>query len=316
MRALITGAAGFCAKHLASRLGRQPGAVIAGLDLLPTAVSSHFADYFPADITDAGAVAAIVTDFKPDVVFHLAGVGLGSSNRNHAQGTIYKVNTVGAVNVLEAVLRHAPGCVVLLAGSAAEYGSVPESVLPVVESASCCPETPYGISKYAATLAGLNFSSRHGMKVVIARAFNIVGPGMPEGMLVADLIARAKQALQSPGMAVVQAGDLRSERDFVAVSDVVEAYVRLAGSGYWGEIFNICSGRPCSVQVVAEMLFANAPRRIVLEVNPSLVRPGQMEKFYGSYEKARRAIGYEPSVSLQHALQLTWEREMSVPACV
>jgi GDP-4-dehydro-6-deoxy-D-mannose reductase len=315
MRALVTGAAGFCGKHLALRLSQEAEVVIGGLDVVtPSVTGFPFDEFYKTDITDSVAVSAAIGEFRPDFLFHLAGTGGGSSSENGAEATIYSVNTVGAITVLEAVLNYAPECTVLIAGSAAEYGLAADT-LPVTENTRCCPESAYGISKYAATQAALAFRHRFGINVVITRAFNIIGPGIPRSMLVGALIDRARRALREPEVAVVEIGDVASERDFVAVTDVVDAYIRLARGRFWGEVFNICSGRPCSVRAVAEMLLANASRPIALKINPSLVRSSRARTFYGSHEKATQAIGYHPSTNLQEALRATWEGEMGVAIC-
>jgi len=316
MRALITGAAGFCGRYLVSRLSREPGVTVAGLDITPAPQTGiPFADYFPASITDPKSVEDALTDFRPDFLFHLAGIGLGSSTNNVPQARIFEVNSVGTVTLLEAALHRVPDCRVLLVGSAAEYGPVADHALPVVETTYCQPESAYGISKFAATLAGLNAYRQHGLKVVVARPFNVLGPGMPTGLVVSDLISRAARALELTGPAVVEVGDLSTERDFIAAEDVVNTYVGLLRGDFWGEIFNICSGRAYSVRAVAEMLFANSHKRIVLSVNPSLVRPSAVRRFWGSYAKASRAIGFEPSIHLEDVLRQTWESQFGVAAC-
>ncbi len=225
--------------------------------------------------------------------------------------SIYQVNITGAVHVLEAVRCHVPDCGVLLVGSAAEYGPVAASALPVKEDMPCRPVGAYGISKYAATLAGMDYSRRLGLKVLVVRPSNIIGPGVSPSLVVGALIARAKQALAS-SHPVVKVGDSDNERDFVAVSDVVDAYVRLVQAGFWGEIFNLCSGRAYSIRHVAEVLLANASRRVTLGLDPDLVPPSAIRCVYGSYEKAARAIGFRPSTSLEEALKAAWCSEMGV----
>src|ERR1041385_5448082 len=125
MRVLITGVAGFCGPHLVQRLRQESNLEIAGLDIAPAAaLQCNLDDYFQVDICDRPSVASRVAEFRPDALFHLAGIGTGS------QATICAVNVIGVVNVLEAVRVHAPGCRLLLTGSAAEYGIGSESSLP------------------------------------------------------------------------------------------------------------------------------------------------------------------------------------------
>lgn len=308
MRALLTGIAGFCGPHLASRLRRESGLEIAGLDRMAGSPPRIRLDrYFQADVTDAAAVAAAVKSFRPDWLFHLA--GLAGSLAPAA--SIYHVNITGTIHVLESIRVHAPDCRVLLAGSSAEYGPTETSALPVTEAMPCRPVGAYGVSKYAATLVGMEYARQFGLNVVVARPSNIVGPGVPSTLVVGALIARAKQALTS-SQPVVRVGDFDSQRDFVAVADVVDAYVRLLQAGLRGDVFNICSGQAHSIRSVAEMLVANSSVPIKLEFDPDLLPPSSIRCLYGSYQKAARAIGFRPITSLEEALRAAWCSEIEV----
>jgi GDP-4-dehydro-6-deoxy-D-mannose reductase len=317
MRALITGASGFCAKHLADRLRADGSVRIAGADIAGHAPKDVAAadiaidEYHRADVSDMDQMAALVDELQPDMLFHLAGTALGSSASAQASPrNAFLVNTMGAVNVLEAVRLNAPGCRVLLVGSAAEYGFVPQLELPASEERICRPVGAYGASKLAATLAGREYAHKFGLKVVMARPFNIIGPGMPLDLVVGALAFRAKKALAGSADAIVTAGDLSPQRDFIAVEDVVRAYVQLLQGDCWGEVFNICSGQPHSIQHVAEVLFSHSPRRITLQTDPSLAQ-SSVRSMYGSFEKANRAIAFTPNVSLESSLAAVWSAAMA-----
>ena len=306
MRALITGVGGFCGGHLVRRLRQESGIEIAGLGLeIQPPPDLQLDHYFPADIADEAVVAAAVKQFRPTLLFHLAGV----SGTSVTPSRMYEINVTGAVNVLQAVRANSPECGIVIVGSAAEYGDVGPSRLPVSERTPCAPIGPYGISKYAATLAALDYAKRYRMKISVARPFNVIGPGMPESLLVGALLVRAKRAIIS-GNPVVKIGDMASKRDFVAASDTVEAYFRLAQAGFRGEIFNICSGRAFSVRHVAKTLLANSRYPITLEVDPDIIAVSPVSNIYGTYQKAARAIGFRPSISLKSALKATWESEI------
>ncbi len=218
MKVLVTGASGFCGSHLISRLEREPGVEIAGLDRGAASGSPCLAQYFQADMCDRAAIESIVESFAPDRVFHLAGVSATSSSPD----SIYEANVTGTVYLLETLVQRAPGCKVLLAGSAAEYGPVFPECLPVTENTPCRPMGAYGISKYAATLIGIDHFNKYGLKVAIARPSNIIGPGVPKTLVVGALLDRAQKALAFPDPEV-KVGDYDSERDFVDVRDVVDA---------------------------------------------------------------------------------------------
>jgi len=308
MKALVTGVGGFCGPHLISRLRRQRDFEIVGLDRMAIPSSQSGLDrYAQCDITQAAEVDSAINLFKPDWLFHLAGI---AGNWTGA-ALIYEVNLIGTVHVLDAVQRIVPGCRVLLVGSFAEYGGIDASSLPVVEETVCRPIGAYGISKYAATLAGMDYARRFGASIVVVRPSNIVGPGVPASLVVGAMLARAKNALTS-SHPVLKVGDFDSERDFIAVTDAVDAYVRLMEAGAFGEVFNICSGRPYSIRRIAELLVANSTRPIQLDFDRDLVPPSPIRCLYGSYEKAGRAIGFRPLASMEDTLKAAWCAEMGL----
>jgi len=299
--ALITGGSGFCARHLAKRLSVEGGTQVIGADWAEPADEGWVLDDFArVDIGEFTQVADLLRRVRPDFIFHLAGIQRGESN------DIYRTNVMGAVHLLEAVRQECPSARVLLAGSAAEYGFVGKEGLPVTEGTPCRPLGPYGMSKYAATLAGISWSRQYRMKVVIARPFNIIGAGVPPSLVVGALVTRVREALTRRRDPVVKVGNLDSARDFVAVEDAVDAYVRMSEGDHWGEIFNICSGQPTPIRKVVETLLSFAPRPVRFEVDPALFQPGEVSVMYGSYAKARAAFGFEPATLLRDALRECW----------
>lgn len=305
-RILITGAGGFCACHLVSRLRKTESVFICGTDLgKEKPVNVQLDSYRQMDITDAEQVMELVQQFRPDWIFHLAGL-VGNDNA----ADIYRVNFSGTINLLDAYCRFAPDASLLLVGSAAEYGPVAADLQPVTEEQACNPIGTYGISKYAATMAGLDFANRYNKKIVIARPFNIIGAGISSNLVLGAVLKRIRQALANPGDPVVKIGNVASARDFIAVEDVVEAYVQLIQGAYWGEIFNICSGLPQTIQEMLGKLVRNSPRPITFETDPELYRATDPPSFYGSNEKARRAFCFNPQVSIDTALISAWNHIM------
>lgn len=301
-RALVIGAHGFSARHLIRRLTEVEGAEVIAVDIPADAPdSANIAAYVSRDIGDESAVNLLMESARPDWVFNLAGVTGGSST------AVYRSNLLGPIHILDAVRAHAPDAGVLLVGSAAEYGTVGPDLLPLTEDALCRPVGDYGISKHAMTLAALDIAARHRLKIVVARPFNLVGPGIPASLVVGAILDRAKKALEGPGEPVVKVGNLDTQRDFVDVEDAVDAYVRMIKGDFWGQVFNICSGKPALIRDVVETLLSHSPRPIRLEVDPALVRPSDNPVVYGSHEKAKLAFDFEPTISLADSLTHAWD---------
>jgi GDP-4-dehydro-6-deoxy-D-mannose reductase len=302
--ALITGAKGFCAHHLARALVAN-GVSVIGLDREPGVPrDTLLQEYLVLDMNNSESLSVVFRQRHIDRVFHLAGKASG------CPGEMYRANADNTFNLLEVLHRYAPHARVLLVGSAAEYGPVMEAEMPVTEEHPCRPVVTYGISKYAATLAGLDYARNHGMRIVVARPFNIVGSGISTGLLVGAVLKRIKAALAGDGEASISVGNLDTRRDFIAVEDVVSAYIRMLDGEYWGQVFNICSGEPRTIRSVVERLLSFAPRTICAEVDPAFVRTSDVASIYGSWKKAAVTFGFKPSTSLESALQAAWKHVM------
>jgi GDP-4-dehydro-6-deoxy-D-mannose reductase len=302
-KVLITGIHGFCARHLVRFLLAGGEAEIHGVDIAQAPPEGlHLAGYARMDVLDKARLDEAVNAIKPDMVFHLAGITKGSA------ADVYHANFMGCVFLLESVSRHAPHARVLVVGSAAEYGHVPAGEMPVDETHACNPYTPYGISKYAASLAALEYA-RRGLHVSVARPFNVIGPGIPEAYVAGALVARIRRSLQE-NSDEVRVGNLSSRRDFVYIDDLVEAYACILDGGFKGEVFNICSGEAIEIQTLADGLLSRSQKPLRLVVDPALVRSNEVDVMYGSYEKAARAFGFKPGTDIENALDAIWTNDM------
>src|SRR5262249_24779801 len=149
--ALITGANGFCGLHLARRLRRESGVEIIGLDVQFEAVNQPLFDmHYTCNVCSSELLRTVAERHKPQWVFHHAGLSGGPPP------ALYESNVLGAVSLLECVKYVVPQAACLLVGSAAEYGAVAPADVPVKEEQACRPRGPYGISKHAMVLAGLD----------------------------------------------------------------------------------------------------------------------------------------------------------------
>ena len=310
MNFLITGAGGFTATHLIQRLRLEGDVFLAGTDALSEVANSKNLDsYSRADLTDFRQVVEVVKKTKPDWVFNLAGLARGNAP------DLYRVNLVGAVNLLEAVKTECPQAAVLLIGSAAEYGIWPPDHMPLSEAHECRPVGAYGLSKHAMTLAAQDYARNGGMKVVVARPFNLIGAGMPTNLVAGAIAQRAKAALMN-GESSIAIGNADTKRDFIAIEDAVEAYVRLLQAGHWGEVFNICSGEAHSIRSIVETLLSFSPRPIQVIEDVSLKRSNDAPLVVGDGAKVRRLCGFSPRVALDDALRAAWDHIMDRPSDV
>ena len=283
MRALVTGASGFVGVHLVEHLHQSGDVTFA-----PT-----------TDITDADAFAETVLacpDGPPDVVFHLAGqadVGRSWTDVSHT----WQVNTLGTVNVLEALRRHAPAARVVVVSSAEVYGNVAADRMPITEAQPTGRSSPYGVSKIAAEQASLFAHQFFGQQVLVARPFGHIGVGQLPAFVVpavAKQIAEAERDCSD----VLRLGSLTAERDLTSVGDVVRAYRLLAVSGVSGEIYNICRGETVVISDLVDSMISLSTRQLRIEVDPARVRPSEVVRLFGDASKIRAHTGWQPQEAL------------------
>src|SRR5690349_20887376 len=201
-RALVTGAEGFLGRHLVREL-EQHGTWVTGL-ARSTGLGSRHLSMGDAP-WQAAHLAQIMRGFEPDVVFHLAGGSVGTAEQ-------LEIMNVGLARTMMEALRLAEARPVFVCcGSAAEYGHAVIDGTPTPESVACAPVGAYGASKLAQTRAALAFGEATGTRVLVARIFNAIGPGMPPNLALGDF---ARQIAALPPGGVLRTGTLGVDRDF------------------------------------------------------------------------------------------------------
>lgn len=279
-QALVTGSSGFLGRVLLQHLERC-GDRLTTMGRRPAAGWED--RHVPlGDCGDGAAIRRIVAETRPDVIYHLAGSAVGSPEALH------RINVVYAEHLFEAAAALASAPVMILCGTAAEYGALGPEQLPVRESAEARPQTAYGRTKLHQTRLGLE-AAAGGLPVVVPRLFNVIGPGMPEHLALGRFIAQIVRMGAAGGTLVT--GSLHASRDFVDVEEaarILEALGRTAAAR--GQIVNVCTGEPTRLSDVVETLIAVSGKSIAVETDRSIQGISNADCVYGSGERLR-ALG-------------------------
>ena len=258
MKILLTGAAGFTGLFFKSAAEAADHQVVA----------------LQADLTDKAAVAAEVLQAAPDVVVHLAAI----SFVGHADDTaFYGVNVLGTMNLLAglAVLPVKPSKV-LLASSANIYGNCDAS--PITENQPAAPVNHYAMSKLAMEHMAWTYLDK--LPIVITRPFNYTGPGQAPQFLIPKLVNHFVRRASA-----IELGNLHVEREFNDLRMVCDAYLALLAHGVPGEVYNVCSGQPYTLQHVIGLLSGITGHTMDVQVNPAYVRANEVHRLCGSPDK-------------------------------
>jgi GDP-4-dehydro-6-deoxy-D-mannose reductase len=298
MHILVTGISGFVGPRLARHL-LESGDRVSGTFLVdrPRFEGVEDVRLFEADLLDAAGLARAVEEAAPDAVINLAGLShVGESWKR--MGDYFRVNVLGTENVL-AACGAAGGIRVVVASSAEVYGLVPEDEQPIAEDRRVDPRTPYALTKAAAERLAVARGA------VVARAFNLVGPGQAPGFALPSF-ARQLAAIRSGGAEpVLRVGNLSARRDFVHVDDGAAAFRLLAEKGEPGGIYNIASGHALSISRALERLMAVSGVAARVEEDPERMRPVDLPLLLGDAGRLR-ALGWQPARSVDDALAALW----------
>ncbi|MCL5257444.1 MAG: GDP-mannose 4,6-dehydratase, partial [Chloroflexi bacterium] len=214
-----------------------------------------------------------------------------------------KVNIIGQLNLLEAVVRHAPEARVLVVGSGDEYGMVKPEEVPIAEDQPFRPNSPYAVSKVAQDMLGLQYFLMHKVSTIRVRPFNHIGPRQARGFVVADFARQIAEIEAGACAPVVRVGNLNAERDFTDVRDMVRAYHLAITQGAPGDVYNLGSGATTSIKNMLNDLLSLSSAAIEVVVDPARLRPSDMPVLSCDSTKFRTLTGWTPMISLKQSLQ-------------
>lgn len=297
-RALVTGGAGFIGSTLVDSLLRH-GCTVVAFD--------NFDDFYTGkednvrhNLTDPRfrLVRGSILDTKAlsqamkgvNVVFHLAGqAGVRYCIENPLKTE--EVNSVGTLNVLQAVRKERTVKKMIYASSSSIFGNPVKPML--AEDHPQNPTSPYGVSKLAGEKYCLAFHETYGTPVACLRYFSVYGPrGRPDQVV----YSFAKRVMS--GQPPVIYGDGRQSRDFTFVSDIVGGTVLAAmADESVGEAFNLGFGKEFPIEAVARMVIKSFGAD--LEPKFEQAYKGDFPKTLCQNSKARNILRWSPQVDFE-----------------
>jgi nucleoside-diphosphate-sugar epimerase len=217
----------------------------------------------------------------------------------------------GTLNVLVAA-RDAGVKRVVFAGSSSAYGNT--ATLPKHEDMPTRPLSPYALQKVIGEEYLKMFTSLYGLETVTIRYFNVFGPRQDPSSPYSGVISVFATALLDNRSPMIF-GDGEQTRDFTYVSNVVDGVLRACEApGASGEVINVATGGRISLN----QLFRTMRRMIGSSVEPKYAEPraGDVRDSQADIAKAKRLLGYEPTVSFEDGLQRTvdWYRTATAMA--
>lgn len=296
---LVTGGAGFIGSHLVEALLAR-GQQVRVADNFSTGKRTNLpagVDLVEGDLADDGVAARAVQGC--DYVLHQAAIPSVPRSVQDPLGT-HRANVDATLQVLVAA-RDAGVKRVVFAGSSSTYGN--SAVLPKREDMRPAPITPYALQKWAGEQYCQMFTSLYGLETVTIRYFNVFGPRQAPDSPYSGVISLFTKAYLA-GTAPTIYGDGRQTRDFTYVTNVVDGVLRAAtAEAVAGEVINVATGGRISLLELARALQVILGTTIAPTFAPA--REGDVKDSQADIFKARKMLGYEPTVPFEEGLRRT-----------
>ena len=275
------------------------------------------------DLTEFHVVCELVKKHKPDELYNLAAQSFVQSSFNHVH-TTFNSNTIGHINILEAVRYHSPLTKIYFASSSEMFGKVQET--PQSETTPFYPRSPYGVSKLASYWMGKNYRESFGMFVANGILFNHEGRLRGEEFVTRKIslaVAKMRIAYDNDLLPnVLEIGNMYSKRDWgnaedyvkgmwlMLQQDIPEDFILATNKTYtikdfineaWGCISETpldWQGKDVDEQAI------DFDGNIVVRVNPEFFRPAEVQLLLGDYSKAKKILNWEPETNFGELVKL------------
>lgn len=308
MRVLITGITGFAGSHLADYiLDNHPDVEVFGLVRWRSRRENilHLQgriELIEADLKDMASLRKALDRIRPERIFHLAAQSFVPASWTSPAET-FAVNSIGQVNLFEAALSLGLKPLIQVAGSSEEYGLVLPDEVPMTENNPLRPLSPYAVSKVAQDLLGYQYFRSYGLPVVRTRGFNHTGPRRGEVFICSDFARQIAEIEKERREPVIRVGNLKARRDFTDVRDTVRAYWLSLEKGEPGDVYNIGTGTALTIQEVLDTLLEKSRVKVEVQVDPTRLRPSDVQILLSDSSKFRRRTGWEPRIPFSQSLE-------------
>ena len=311
--ALITGITGQDGSYLAELL-LSKGYRVVGMVRRSSTVTyeriQHLLDditVIQGDLTDQGSLLSIFEDHEPTEVYNLAAQSFVPVSWNQPALT-GDVTAIGVTRMLEAIRFVSPKIKFYQASSSEMFGKVLE--VPQKETTPFYPRSPYGVAKVYGHWITVNYRESFGMFAVSGILFNHESPRRGLEFVtrkISDSVARIKLGLARQ----LRLGNLEARRDWGFAGDYVNAMWSMLQQETPGD-FVIGTGETHSVREFCEEAFSHVGldyKGFVIQ-DPRFYRPAEVDLLVSNPDKAKQALGWEPSVNFKQLVKLMVDADM------
>jgi UDP-glucose 4-epimerase len=291
---LITGVSGFIGRYTARHFSEQNWTVI-GIDSSTpeNAPIANLQTYYSTRLP-GNNLLNILEQHQPTVCIHCAGRASVNLSVTDPTADFYG-NTALTFELLNALRIAAPTCRFIFLSSAAVYGN-PET-LPITETQTPSPLSPYGFHKHQAEQLCAEFSKIYNLPTASLRIFSAYAPGLRRQVLW-DICRKALTQDR-----VILQGTGQESRDFIHALDIAKALMVVATTAEMnGEVYNLASGREVTIAELATLVFNALEHQGELAFD-GIVPQGNPLNWRADISKIE-AIGFKPNVQLEQGVKV------------
>lgn len=288
---LVLGCNGFIGSHLIDYLKKRNTNVVGACR------GKHENTMF-VDITSFESTFSLISKVLPEIIINATGIFKAETPE-----IFYKVHCLGSVNLFESILQisnYTPK--IFIIGSAAEYGFVEPSALPVKETQPLNPVGHYAISKASQTFNALSYFKK-GLDIYIGRPFNGIGPRLSDSLVLSSFARQIAEIEAGKKKPVISVGNLAAKRDFINIFDLVTAIWMIIKKGDKGKIYNICSGHSQSIGDLLDMMLHLSRAVAEIQIDPGRIKAVDIPDIYGNYGKLQKDTGWFPVVPVEDSIK-------------
>jgi UDP-glucose 4-epimerase len=303
-RMLVTGGNGYVGRQLTRRLRHSGDVGVAdSLRYGPwrfTPEERAALQLHRCDIREASDVDQVMQDFNPDITVHLAALHYIPECEEQPALAV-DTNVLGTLNLL---LSCPPGSRFVLASTGAVYG--PEETPHHEDHSALAPSDVYGFTKLHAEHYVRTIAAKRGLRAVIVRLFNVVGPGETNPHMLPELVAQLKA-----GRRVVDLGNMTPQRDYIGVNEAARGFeaVALGEAVAPGEtvVVNLGTSHTYSVTDVVDKLRRVSGIDFTVRQDQSRIRAVDRPVLCADNRRISELFGWTPQQSLDDVLAQMWE---------
>lgn len=295
MDVLITGINGFIGKNIAYNLFKN-GHKIIGVGTSEKSELTKICEYHSVSVLNQKEINSLVKNV--DIVIHLAAITAHSEIVNKKFKTL-DLNLNGTKNILNAFNESKRAKKFIYASTGKVYGEIQS--LPLTEESLTSPLNILGKSKLIAEKI-IDFYSNHSKTFVVFRIFQAYGPGQLKNFLIPTIISQLN--FNNSKNQVITLGDIKAKRDYIFIEDISSAFVAAVNSDISKgiNIYNLSSSIPQSANDIIQLIEKLFNLKIQVEVNKNLLRNDEESIEYGSFEKVKKDLGWEPIIPIEDGL--------------